>query len=104
MGGNHFDIKEVDTDVLCVGGGISGLMAAIHARESGARVMVAEKGNTLRSGSGGVGNDHFGAYLPEVHGSEIEAFINIKKKMMSKRSDRFFYLIECKLWRPYDCK
>ncbi len=47
-------IKEelVEADVLCVGGGIAGLMAAIRARELGARVAVAEKGNTLGSGRG----------------------------------------------------
>ncbi len=55
-------------DVLCVGGGIAGLMAAIKAAEQGARVIVAEKSNTLRSGAAGAGNDHFQCYIPEVHG------------------------------------
>ncbi|MFH1650983.1 MAG: FAD-binding protein [Chloroflexota bacterium] len=58
----------VKCDVLCVGGGIAGLMAAIRAREMGADVVVAEKANTLRSGSAGAGNDHFQCYIPEVHG------------------------------------
>jgi len=65
----------VETDVLCVGGGIAGLMAAIRARELGADVIVAEKGNVLRSGCGGAGNDHFWCYIPEVHGSDIEPII-----------------------------
>ncbi|MBW1999410.1 MAG: FAD-binding protein [Deltaproteobacteria bacterium] len=97
----------LDTDVLCVGGGISGLMAAIHASELGARVIVAEKGNTLRSGSGGVGNDHFGAYLPEVHGPDPERFIRSKKKMMTRRGDSFVRsLVEkstdiVKLWESW---
>ena len=55
-------------DVLCVGGGIAGLMAAIKARELGANVTVADKSNTLRSGAAGAGNDHFQCYIPEVHG------------------------------------
>ena len=55
-------------DVLCVGGGIAGLMAAIEAVEQGAKVIVAEKSNTLRSGAAGAGNDHFQCYIPEVHG------------------------------------
>lgn len=55
-------------DVLCIGGGIAGLMAAIKASELGAKVIVAEKSNTLRSGSGGMGNDHFQCYIPDVHG------------------------------------
>ena len=65
----------IKTDVLCVGGGIAGLMAAIRARESGATVVVVEKGNTKRSGAGGGGCDHFPAYVPEVHGPSIEPFI-----------------------------
>lgn len=68
--------EVVKTDVLCVGGGIAGLMAAIRASDLGAKVIVAEKGNTLRSGSAGCGNDHFWCYIPEVHGSNLEAFID----------------------------
>ena len=55
-------------DVLCIGGGIVGLMAAIKASELGANVIVVEKSNTLRSGAAGAGNDHFQCYIPEVHG------------------------------------
>jgi succinate dehydrogenase/fumarate reductase flavoprotein subunit len=70
-------LKEeiVQTDVLCVGGGIAGLMAAIKARELGAKVVIAEKGNALFSGRGRSGNDHFWCYIPEVHGSDVEAFL-----------------------------
>lgn len=60
--------KPVECDVLVVGGGIGGLMAAIAAADNGASVVVAEKANTLRSGSGATGNDHFQCYIPEVHG------------------------------------
>lgn len=67
------NIEKVQCDVLCVGGGIAGLMAAIRARELGANVVLAEKANTLRSGSGGMGNDHFQCYIPEVHG-DFEVF------------------------------
>lgn len=67
--------ERVETDVLCVGGGIAGLMAAIRARELGAEVIVAEKGNAYRSGEGRAGNDHFWCYIPEVHGADPEAFI-----------------------------
>ena len=66
-------LKEefVETDVLCIGGGIAGLMAAIRARELGANVVVVEKGNALFSGRGRAGNDHFWCYIPEVHGTDI---------------------------------
>lgn len=62
-------------DVLCVGGGIGGLMAAIRAAELGAKVIVAEKGNVIHSGKGGGGCDHYLCYLPEVHGPDMDAYI-----------------------------
>jgi len=68
-------IERIETDVLCIGGGIAGLMAAIRAADLGVRVVVAEKGNTKYSGSGRAGNDHFWAYIPEFHGPDMELFI-----------------------------
>ena len=68
-GGDEDDesIRSRMTDVWC-GGGIAGLMAAISAADQGVSVMVAEKANTKRSGSGATGNDHFCCYIPEIHG------------------------------------
>ena len=71
----EIDKETIQTDVLIVGGGIAGLMAAIHASDHGARVLVAEKANTKRSGSGATGNDHFCCYIPEVHGTDLEPII-----------------------------
>ncbi len=65
----------IESDVLCVGGGIAGLMAAIRASELGATVVVAEKGNVLCSGRGRAGNDHFWCFIPEVHGSDLDLFL-----------------------------
>ena len=75
MGKGALKEELVETDVLCVGGGIAGLMAAIRARELGAKVIVAEKGNALHSGRGRAGNDHFWCYIPEVHGADMELFL-----------------------------
>ena len=63
--------QVLETDVLIIGGGIAGLMAAINAATQGADVLVAEKANTKRSGSGATGNDHFCCYIPEIHGSDM---------------------------------
>ncbi len=40
----------LETDVLVIGGGFAGCFAAIKAREAGARVLMAVKGRTGRSG------------------------------------------------------
>lgn len=50
-------------------------MAGIRAREVGARVIVVEKSNVLCSGRGRAGNDYSWCYIPEVHGSDIKAFL-----------------------------
>jgi adenylylsulfate reductase subunit A len=60
--------KRFNTDVLVIGGGLSGCIAAINAREHGARTAIMEKSHTERSGAAGTGNDHFWFYDPEIHG------------------------------------
>jgi succinate dehydrogenase/fumarate reductase flavoprotein subunit len=50
-------------------------MAAIAAADSGAKVVVTEKANSKRSGSGATGNDHFRCYIPEVHGDDMEPLV-----------------------------
>ena len=50
----------VDTDVLVIGGGVAGCMAAIPALEAGLSVVVCEKGKVLdHCGSVGCGVDHY---------------------------------------------
>jgi succinate dehydrogenase/fumarate reductase flavoprotein subunit len=51
--------REIDTDVLVIGGGIAGCWAAISAARQGLRVALVEKGDTVRSGAGGPGCDHW---------------------------------------------
>ena len=60
----------LETDVLVIGGGIAGCMAAIRACELGSKVILLEKGNTRRSGASATGIDHCWAYIPEIHGPE----------------------------------
>ena len=67
--------EQIETDVLIVGGGIAGLMAAINAADQGVKVTVAEKANTKRSGSGAAGNDHFLCFIPEIHGDDMGPII-----------------------------
>jgi succinate dehydrogenase/fumarate reductase flavoprotein subunit len=51
--------QEIETDVLVIGGGIAGCWAAISAARKGVRVVMVEKGDTIRSGAGGPGCDHW---------------------------------------------
>ena len=55
----------VKTDYLIIGGGVAGLQSAITAAAKGVDVLIAEKADTRRSGSGCGGNDHFKCYIPE---------------------------------------
>lgn len=51
---------RIDTDVLVVGGGVAGSMAAIPALEAGLKVVICEKGKVLdHCGSIGCGVDHY---------------------------------------------
>jgi succinate dehydrogenase/fumarate reductase flavoprotein subunit len=51
--------QEINTDILVIGGGIAGCWAAISAARQGLKVALVEKGNTVRSGAGGPGCDHW---------------------------------------------
>lgn len=62
------DGGTLKTDVLIIGGGLAGCMAAIKAADEGMNVLVLEKANTKRSGAAATGIDHFGHWNPEIHG------------------------------------
>ena len=52
-------VTRMEADVLVLGGGIAGCMAAIAAAKKGQKVILVEKGATKRSGAGGSGCDHW---------------------------------------------
>ncbi|MGI0079782.1 MAG: FAD-binding protein [Nitrososphaerales archaeon] len=56
-------VHEHESDVLVIGGGVAGCLAAVGAKEAGADVIVAEKYNIYSSGDAGTGEDHFLAIL-----------------------------------------
>lgn len=51
--------ETIESDVLVLGGGLSGCFAAIAAARKGMSVTLVEKGATERSGSAGTGFDHW---------------------------------------------
>lgn len=62
------NVIPIETDVLIIGGGLSGCMAAINAAgNNGLRVALAEKSDTRASGKAGTGVDHFWSFIPPVH-------------------------------------
>jgi len=61
------EVIPIETDVLVIGGGLAGCMAAIKASEYGVRVTIAEKANTVSSGCAGTGIDHVWGYIPPIH-------------------------------------
>ncbi|WP_338824091.1 hypothetical protein MHOCP_22160 [Moorella humiferrea] len=54
---------QITTDILVIGGGSAGTMAALAARRQGLEVALVDKGGIDRSGCGCAGNDHFLAIL-----------------------------------------
>jgi len=64
----ELNVVPVETDVLILGGGLAGCMAAIKASErEGLRVVLVDKSNTLASGCAAAGVDHIWSYIPPVH-------------------------------------
>ncbi len=67
---------EIETDVLVIGGGTAGCVAAMSAREMGKNVTVLEKGGSIRhSGSLASGVDHYSAILGEGPWDTPEGFL-----------------------------
>jgi len=67
------DLKKVadqvlETDVLVLGGGLAGCMAAIQADRQGARVVLMEKSAVRRSGDAGGGQDH----MPNIAHPQVQ--------------------------------
>jgi len=66
-------LKEIDTDVLVIGGGIAGAFAAYRARASGARVLLVDRSYFGRSGCSALASGVYPSYMP---GDKIEDWIN----------------------------
>lgn len=93
------NVVPVETDVLIIGGGLAGCMAAIKAAESqDLRVTLVDKSNTMRSGCAASGIDHTWAYIPPVHekmGYTIEDMAEDHRQVISYGFFRrdLFYLV-----------
>lgn len=61
------DCKEYTADVVIIGGGTAGCAAAIRLKDSGLKVIVAEKAGIKRSGCLAAGVNALNAYISDGH-------------------------------------
>lgn len=66
--------EVIESDVLVIGGGLAGCMAAIRAREHGLDTVVIEKAAINRSGECGRGIDHYVIAHPLINGIDPEEY------------------------------
>lgn len=71
--------EQISADVLVLGGGLGGCFAAIKAAKAGAKVVVFEKANILRSGSNSTGSGRITLIHPDYnHSFEEFARLNVE--------------------------
>lgn len=106
-------MKELNTiehscDILVVGGGLAGCMAAIRAGELNDDVILVDKSNPERSGCATSGIDHLWGYFPEVQGPEgftLEDLVADHTKILANgliNHDMIHYICETSLARILD--
>ena len=81
-------MKTIDTDIAIIGGGTSGLAAAVAAAEHGARVTVIEKAAV----TGGTGNMAMGPFA-------VESRLQDERKLSLTRDEAFKIFMEYTHWR-----
>ncbi|MBM7871424.1 adenylylsulfate reductase subunit A [Clostridium pascui] len=75
----EIQVKQLETDILIIGGGTAGCYAAITIREhSDAEVLILEKANIKRSGCLAAGVNAINAYI--VKGRTPEDYVDYAKK------------------------
>lgn len=89
--------REFDTDIVVIGGGASGLAAAITAAENGAKVMILEKAN----GTGGCANMAMGLLGVETR-IQKEHLVGItREKAFEKFMNYTHWRSDAKLVKKY---
>ena len=89
--------EQINADVLVLGGGIAGCMAAIAAARKGQKVVLVEKGATKRSGAGGSGCDHWeSAATNPCSGVTPEELVNAMLDDNDGYNNAISHYIECR--------
>ena len=74
-------LDVIEVDILVVGGGFAGSMAALSTVDRGQNVALVESAGHQRCGAGGRGNDHYHApVIPGVTTRTVDDFIAHAKK------------------------
>jgi len=90
-------MKKLETDVVVIAGGSSGLAAAISAAEKGARVIVFEKGAT----TGGTGNMGMGPFGVESRLQRVKQMGPTKDEAFKLFMDYTHWRVDAQLVRAY---
>ncbi|MBI9048752.1 MAG: FAD-binding protein [Anaerolineaceae bacterium] len=91
------EYEQISADVLVLGGGIAGCMAAIAAARKGQKVVLVEKGGTKRSGAGGSGCDHWeSATTNPCSGVSPEELVNAMLDDNDGYNNAISHYIECR--------
>lgn len=91
------ECEHITADVLVLGGGIAGCMAAIAAARKGQQVVLVEKGATKRSGAGGSGCDHWeSAATNPCSGVTPEELVNAMLDDNDRYNNAISHYIECR--------
>jgi fumarate reductase (CoM/CoB) subunit A len=86
------DVETIETDVLIIGAGVAGIMAALRAHESGVDVVIVTKGPFGRDGAAtwmagkGLQAAHYPPDSPEIHAKEtvrIGQYLNNQKLVLN---------------------
>jgi len=90
-------MKELETDVVVIACGISGLAALVSAAEGGARVVAFEKGST----TGGAGNMGVGPFAVESRHQRIRQMTLTKKDAFRMFMDYTHWRVDARLVKAY---
>jgi succinate dehydrogenase/fumarate reductase flavoprotein subunit len=91
------ETEIIEADVLVLGGGIAGCMAAIAAAKTGQKVVLVEKGGVKRSGAGGSGCDHWeSAATNPCSGVTPEELLNAMMDDNDGYNNAISHYIECR--------
>ena len=90
-------MKQLETDVIVIGGGSAGLAAAVKAAEGGAKVIVFEKAAAI----GGQGNMGMGLFAVESRLQRIRKIPLTRDEVFRMHMDYTHWRVDARLVKAY---